>query len=236
MMAMRHPHFLWPIILVYASVLLMSNWYDARIISLFGFSTDAGTLIFPITFLCANLITEVYGFKNARFAIWFAFLINVIFLLYGWLITQFPSPDFALENNIHFDTIMTLNLWIVLASFVSYFCGEPLNVYLVAKLKIWMKGRWMALRFVTSTLCASAVDSFLFAMIAFSFSYSINDVISIALTMWIIKVAIEVIGLPLSIILAKKLKSIEQMDTYDYHTRFTLFSLNTHYDKNNNQF
>lgn len=233
---MPQPRFLWPIILIYVAVLLMSNWYDARIIEVFGFSTDAGTLIFPITFLCANLITEVYGFKNARFAIWFAFLVNLIFLCYGWLITQFPSPDFAIENNIHFDTIMSLNIWIVLASFVSYFCGEPLNVYLVAKLKVWSKGRWMALRFVTSTFCASAVDSFLFAMIAFSFSYRFSDVISIAITMWLIKVTIEVIGLPLSVFLAKKLKHTEAIDTFDNDTNFTLFSLKTNYKDNNNHF
>ncbi|WP_162902121.1 VUT family protein, partial [Facilibium subflavum] len=104
-----HYRFLWVLIVSYVCVLLMANWYDARIISILGIETDAGTLIFPLSFLCADLITEVYGYKRTRLAIWAAFILNLIFLVYGLIITNLPSPEFAIQSNAAFDQIVQMN-------------------------------------------------------------------------------------------------------------------------------
>ena len=77
----------------YTMVLAFSNWFDLRLVSVFGITTDAGTLIFPLSFLLSDLITEVYGYKNARKAIWTGFLFNGIFLLYGFIVSHMPSPS-----------------------------------------------------------------------------------------------------------------------------------------------
>ena len=90
---------LWLLIMLYVLVIVMSNWFDSRIIQLHGsLVTDAGTLIFPITFLVSDLITEVYGYKFARKAIWFGFIFNFIFILFGIVVTHSASPDFALKT------------------------------------------------------------------------------------------------------------------------------------------
>jgi uncharacterized integral membrane protein (TIGR00697 family) len=227
------PKFLWFLMLSYSMVLLMANWFDARLISVFHLTTDAGTLIFPITFLLADVITEVYGFKNTRCAIWAGFFFNLLFLGYGQMVAHMPSPDFY-HNNVYFDHVLTLNVRIVLASLLSYLIAEPFNAFAIAKLKVLCKGRYMALRFVGSTMVAALFDSVFFSLIAFTGSMPGSELITLITTMWLIKVVIEIIGLPFSVWLANKLKRIEQMDIYDYDTDFTLLKTSISYRQENN--
>lgn len=211
-MAMR-PRFLWLLIVVYVSTLLMANWYDARIIQFFHLQTDAGTLVFPVTFLCADIITEVYGYQKALLAIATAFVINIAFLTYGWIVTHMPTPSgpaVLVAHNQQFDNIMQANSLIILASFVCYLTSEPLNAYVVSRSKRWLKGKMIALRFLVSTIIAAFIDSVVFSFIGLSQQFdTAMQVFNIALTMWGIKVFIEVLGLPLSTFLAKKLKKID---------------------------
>ena len=102
--------YLWFLILLYTIFILMANWYNTRIIKFFCIITDAGTIIFPMTFIASNLITEVYGYKFAKKAIWFGFLFNLIFLSYGLLIVNMDSPNFALDNEIFNKIIILLNV------------------------------------------------------------------------------------------------------------------------------
>lgn len=229
------PNFLWFLTLTYAMVIVLANWFDPRLIKIFGLTTDAGTLIFPLTFLLSDLITEVYGYKHARRAIWCGFLFNVLFIIYGQIIIHLPSPDFQ-TNNEMFDTLLTTNFRIILASGVSYLVSEPLNSFVMAKLKIKMQGRYIGIRFLASTIFASGLDSFVFSFIAF---YQVIDDIHLwylIITMWFIKVMIEVIGLPISIRLAKRLKKSEKLDIYDKGTNFNLFDMDVHYLEKNNEY
>src|SRR5579883_2959033 len=118
-------NYLWFLTLSYTMVILLANWFDPRLIKIFNLTTDAGTLIFPLTFLLSDLITEVYGYKHARRAIWCGFFFNAIFIAYGQLIIHLPSPDFA-ANNAMFDTLLAMNVRILLASAISYLVAEPL--------------------------------------------------------------------------------------------------------------
>ncbi len=227
------PIYLWFLTLSYSMVIVLANWFDPRLINIFGLNTDAGTLIFPLTFLLADLITEVYGFKYARRAIWCGFLFNALFIVYGQIVIHMPSPAYP-TNNAMFDTLLSTNARIIIASALSYLISEPLNSITLAKLKIKMKGKYLGVRFVTSTVIASGVDSVIFTVIAFYGSMTNIHLMYLILSMWFIKVLIEVLGLPLSIRLAKKLKTIERLDIYDKKTNFNIFSLDTHYtDKDN---
>lgn len=227
--------YLWFLTLTYSMVIVTANWFDARLISLAGFVTDAGTLVFPLTFLLSDLITEVYGYKYARLAIWCGLLFNVIFILYGQLIIHLPSPTFPTHNDM-FDALLAMNARIILASFISYLCSEPINAILLAKLKIKMQGRMMGLRFVISTWIASGLDSFIFGSIAFYGTLSNENLFLLITTMWAIKVIIEILGLPISIRIANKLKQIDEMDMYDKHTDFNIFKLDTNYPNEDNAF
>lgn len=229
------PRFLWFIILFYSMVIVLANWFDSRLISIFGLNTDAGTIIFPLTFMLSDLITEVYGYKHARRAIWAGFLFNLVFIIYGQIIIHLPSPAYYVANNAAFDKLLEVNTRIIIASAISYLIAEPFNSFVMAKLKIKMEGRYMGIRFLASTVCAAAIDSTIFSTIAFYGTLNNTDLVSLGATMWLIKVCIELIGLPISIRAAKKLKKLELLDIYDRHTRFNLFTLDAEYSSIDNK-
>lgn len=232
----QFPRVLWFLQTSYVAVILLANWFDIRLIHIAGVDTDAGTIIFPCTFLLSDLITEVYGYKYARRAIWSGFIFNFFFMAYGQLVIHLPSPDYAVVNNNTFDTLLGFNFRIIIASTISYLCAEPLNSLIMAKLKLKTAGRYMSLRFVLSTVIASFFDSFLFGSLAFYGTMPNIDLIKFNITMWLIKIFIEIFGLPISLTLARKLKHHEKLDMYDVGTKFNIFSLDASYDENNNYF
>jgi uncharacterized integral membrane protein (TIGR00697 family) len=229
------PKYLWFLILSYSMVIAMSNWFDARLVEIFGMAISPGTLIFPITFLLSDMITEVYGYKHARRAIWSAFLFNIIFICYGQLLTHLPSPSFS-KDNVLFNRLLSINIFIIFGSFTSYIVSEPINSYILAKLKQKYRGKYIAIRFVLSTIISSFLDSLIFASIAFFRIYSAHDIIKIIIDIWLTKTVIEIIGLPFSIRLAKFLKKSERLDIYDYGTNFTPLSFEANYSTNNNKY
>ena len=208
--------------LVYAQALVVANWFDARLIALGPFVTDAGTIIFPVTFIMGDIITEVYGYQYARQAIWIGFFTNLIVLLYGQLIIHLPSPIDAPFNHL-FTTLLMQNVRICLASSISYLCAEPANAYMIAKLKIMYRGRSMWFRFLLSTIVGASIDTLLFSIIAFYRVIPLQEIAIMIATVWLAKVMIEMISLPFSTALAKKLKAIEGVDQYDTHTNFTVW-------------
>jgi queuosine precursor transporter len=233
--AIMQNRYLWFIMLSYTMVIVLANWFDTRLVHVLSLDTDAGTLIFPLTFLLSDLITEVYGYKHARRAIWCGFLFNFVFIAYGQLVIHLPSPSYP-TNNASFDALLAANTRIIIASAISYLCAEPLNSLIIAKLKIKTKGRYMGVRFVLSTVVASGVDSVIFGTLAFYNVMSNINLFYLIVTMWLIKVFVEIIFLPISIGLAKKLKKLEQLDIYDKNTAFNVFSLNTSYTAKDNKF
>lgn len=230
------PRFLWFFIMCYAMAIVLVNWFDARLIRVFTVDTDAGALIFPLTFLLSDLMTEVYGYKRARLAIWCGFLFNFFYIGYGYLITLFPSPPYSAVHNAAFDQLMALNTRVIIASTLSYLVSEPLNSFIMAKLKIKTHGRYMGLRFVTASSISSGADSVMFGTLAFSGIMGFNELVGIIFAMWFVKVFTELLGIPVSVRLAKMLKKAEKMDIYDRHTRFKVFSLNTDYTTRDNEY
>lgn len=230
------PRFLWFFILSFSMAIIMVNWFAARMIHLFVVDTDAGALVFPLTFLLSDLMTEVYGYKRARLAIWCGLLFNFFYLGYGYLITLFPTPAYSVEHNAAFDAMMTMNARIIIASTLTYLVSEPLNSYIMAKLKIKTQGKYMGFRFLSASFISAGVDSLLFGLLAFYGLMSGTELTLLIFTMWAIKVATEFFGIPLSVYLANRLKKAEQLDMYDRHTQFGIFSLDSAYEQVDNEF
>jgi uncharacterized integral membrane protein (TIGR00697 family) len=143
-------------------------------------------------------------------------------LLYGQLMIHLPSPPDAPFNSL-FTTLLQQNLRICVASSISYLCAEPANAYLIAKLKILFQGRGMWFRFLLSTIVGASIDTTLFSMIAFYRVIPSQEIVVMIGTVWLAKVMIEIISLPFSTALAKKLKVIEGVDQYDSNTKFTMW-------------
>jgi uncharacterized integral membrane protein (TIGR00697 family) len=198
---------LWFLTLSYTVVIILSNWFDARLIQISFFVTDAGTLVFPLSFLLANIITEVYGLKAARTAIWCGFLFNSLFILYAQLIIHLPSPAFQTQNAAY-DTVLSLNFRILMASMTSYLVSEPMNAWVMNAMKIKMHGKHQALRFFLVSLLVSIIDSSLFSILAFYQQMKPLDLIQFVLTMTVIKILIETLFLPLAVYLTGRLKAV----------------------------
>ncbi len=230
------PKYLWLFQLSYVVVILIANWYDMRLIKLWFIESDGGILIFPITYIISDIITEVYGYKFARISIWLGFLYNIIFIVFGQIVTHLPSPHYALETNAIFNKLVNFNIRIIIASTFAYVVSEPINSYIMSKLKIMSSGKFMFVRFVVSTVFSGLLDSFIFGTIAFYGVFKLSYLLKFNLTLWVIKVFIEIINLPLSISLVKKVKKLEKMDIYDFDTDYNLFNLNATYDCKNNKY
>jgi len=229
-----HPKYLWFLVLSFSMIVAISNWYDARLIMLFGVIVTPGSLLFPLTFLLSDIITEVYGFKHARRAIWVALLFNAIFISYGKILTLLPSPEFS--NYEALDKLINMDFWIITASFTSYIIAEPLNAYLLAKLKIITKGKYVGIRFIASTIIASTIDTPLFVLIAFHSTLSLEKMNSMIFSIWFIKCIVEIGLLPFSISLTKIIKNKERLNIYDINTNFTPFSIDVTYPLDDNKF
>ncbi len=231
----QNPKMLWFFMLLYSVCMIYANWFDPRFIQIpiINCVTVAGNLIFPITFLVSNIITEVYGFKHARRAIWCGFLFNIMGVLFGLLVTQFPSPSFS--DSSAFDDIVNKSMRIVIASGAAYLASEPINSRIMSRMKIKLPD-YLALRFIISTTIAAMFDSVIFITVAFAGIMPFEKMFGIILTMWGIKVFIEVLGTPISVKVTKFLKNYEEMDIYDRNTKYNIFSLDTYYNKNANEF
>lgn len=218
----------------YVFLFFASNWFDPRQIKIFGLMTGAGSIAFPLTYLFSDIITEVYGYKNARVAVWSALLFFLIFILYGHLVVSLIYPYSILKDEII--SFLGINNRIILAAILSYFITEIINSYLVAKLKIFLNGKYMGLRFVCSSLTAYIFNELIYAPIAFyGLIPNVKDFILHMLTSWVFMVFIELLFLPFSIRTAKYLKAVENLDIYDTKTNFNPFSLNTKYRKKDNK-
>jgi uncharacterized integral membrane protein (TIGR00697 family) len=227
--------YLWFLLLSFAMVISISNWYAARLVSIFGLVISPGALSFPLSFILADCVTEVYGYKNARLAIWASFFFNLIFLAFGQLVTHLPSPAFAVDNAA-FDKLLSMNIWIVVGSFTSYIVSEPFNSYLIAKFKIKFKGKYMGARFAVSTIIAALIDSIVFIPIAFHTVLSPANMAMLIVNIWMVKVAVEIIFIPVSVRITNWLKEKEQSDVYDNDTNFNIFDLDVGYAATDNRY
>lgn len=229
------PKYLWFLVIAYTVALFAADWFDPRQIKVFGLCTGAGSIAFPFTYLLSDVITEVYGYKNARVAIWLGLLFYAIFLLYGQFVVHFLSV-----YSPHADTLtlfLQVNHHIILATVISYLVTESVNAYLVAKLKVFFHGKYIGLRFIFSTFMAYILDELVYAPIAFyGMIVHLKDMLNHIVDSWIFMVSIELLLLPLSIRIAKRIKIIEKMDIYDHKTNFNPFHMSTYYSDKSNRY
>ena len=181
------------IAVLFTTCLLAANTVAVKIISLGPFDLPAAFIIFPISYILGDILTEVYGYKTARQIIWLGFAANLIFVFFIWLAMIMPAASFW-EGQEAFETILGQTPRILLAAFAGYLCGEFVNSFIMAKMKIASKGRYLWVRTIGSTIVGEGLDSFIFITIAFLGTPAFA--LAIILTHWIAKVLVEVIAQP----------------------------------------
>ena len=207
---------------LFVAVLLISNIASTKIIQVWKFTFDGGTILFPLSYIFGDILTEVYGYRKARKAIWVgffsAFLMSVILWVVGILK---PAQGWDLQNA--YLAILGQAPRIVGASLIAYFAGEFINSFILAKLKIATKGRWLWTRIIGSTIAGEMIDTLLFCFIAFYGLYPNSLLLSIIISNYIFKVGLEVILTPATYKIVGFLKRRENEDYYDYKTNFNPF-------------
>jgi hypothetical protein len=222
---------------LFVAVLLISNIASsAKIIdwgvAIFGLplAFDAGTLLFPISYIFGDILTEVYGYKRSRRVIWAGFGAAGLMALTFWLIGLMPGEatwqGYAGQQAYQAILGGVASGGIIIASLAAYFAGEFSNSFVLAKMKIFTQGRWLWSRTIGSTLIGQGVDTAIFIVIATLFGvFPWSIALSLIIANYIFKVAIEVIFTPATYVMVGFLKQAEQEDYYDHQTDFNPFSL-----------
>jgi uncharacterized integral membrane protein (TIGR00697 family) len=212
------------IMALFVAVLIISNIASTKILLLWKFTFDGGTILFPLSYIFGDILTEVYGYKKSRRVIWTGFFCTILMSVV-LMIVQFlpPAPDWPFQEA--FTNILGLMPRIVLASLIAYFAGEFSNSYVLAKMKVWTKGKWLWTRTIGSTIVGQGVDTLLFCMIAFFGVLPFPLLLAVIFSNYIFKVGIEVLFTPLTYKIVHFLKIREHEDYYDYNTNFNPFRL-----------
>ncbi len=181
----------------------------------------AGVLFFPISYLFGDILTEVYGYARDRRVVWAGFGALVFAAIMAAVIVHLPPRD----PNSAVEAIFGNTPRIIAASIIAFWSGSFVNSYVLAKMKLWTRGRWLWTRTIGSTLCGELVDSALFYSIAFAGLWSTDKLLPIMLTQYVLKSLWEILATPLTYLVVGFLKRAEHEDHFDRHTRFTPFSL-----------
>jgi queuosine precursor transporter len=182
----------------------------------------AGILFFPISYVIGDVLTEVYGYARARRCVWVGFSALLFMAFMSWVVVHLPPAD-GWPNQAAYESVFGSTWRIVLASITAFWAGEFVNSFILAKMKIWTKGEKLWTRTIGSTVFGQAVDSLLFYPIAFLGEWSNDQLLSVMLINWLLKVLWEVLLTPVTYAVVNKLKQIEGVDVFDEGTDFTPF-------------
>ncbi|HEY44824.1 MAG TPA: queuosine precursor transporter [Anaerolineae bacterium] len=220
----------YPIVLaVFVTTLIVSNIIAVKLISIIGLTLPAAVILFPVAYICGDVLTEVYGYSRARQAIWIGFGCNLLAVIAIWLGGILPAdshwnanvyitPDEASQA---YQAILGYSLRLLIASFSAYLVGEFLNAFVLAKLKVATQGRWLWTRTIASTLIGQGADSVIFISIAFIGTIPGTLLGSTILHQWLFKSTYEALATPLTYVIVNALKRAEGVDHFDKETDFS---------------
>ncbi|HSQ97079.1 MAG TPA: queuosine precursor transporter [Croceibacterium sp.] len=216
----------------FVTILLLSNVIGAgkvAVVNLPGIGPwpfGAGVLFFPVSYVLGDVLTEVYGYAHARRSIWAGFSAMLFMAFMAWVVVALP-PAKDWGNQAAYEAVFGQVPRIVFASIAAFWAGEFVNSYVLAKMKIWTKGRMLWTRTIGSTIFGEGVDSALFYPLAFlgAAGWTTNLVITVALTQWGIKTLWEAVLTPVTYAIVGFLKRREGVDVFDTGTDFSPFRI-----------
>ena len=188
------------------------------------FTFGAGVLFFPISYVFGDILTEVYGYARARRVIWSGLTALVFASIMATVVVKLP-PAATWRGQEAYESIFGQTPRIVFASITAFFCGEFVNSYTLAKMKIWTNGNALWSRIIGSTIAGEGVDTLVFYPAAFLFVWDTSQVLTVMAGNYTLKVLWEVLATPLTYKIVAALKRAEHEDYYDRDTNFTPFSI-----------
>lgn len=219
------------VLTLFSATWLIANIAAVKLVSVFGVVLTGGFIIFPITTMLSNIIVEVYGYKNARQAIWAGFILNLSFIFFINIVNVIPSsPYWKLEEQ--FKNILIPETRIILASLISFLLSDFSNSYLMAKMKLKNKGKSLIKRILISSGTSISIDIICFMMLAFFGTMPVVILIKLICAAFIKKYCCQILLLPFIWYLIDCLKSGEGIEIFDYDTKFNPFAIENIYELN----
>ena len=208
----------------FVSVYLISQVSSSKLFAIGRLQLPGAAVVFPLSYIFGDILTEVYGYARTRRVIWIGFGAAVLMAVVLWIVQVLPPAE-GWGDQRAYESILGVVPRMVLGSIVAYWAGEFVNSYVMAKMKLLTRGRYLWTRTVTSTVVGQAVDSSVFMTIAFAGRIPLSSVIQIVATLYLFKVAYEVVATPITYAIVTWLKKAEGVDVYDRGTNFTPFEL-----------
>lgn len=217
----------------FVAVLICSNLIGAAKLvqffelQIFGWNAGvfgAGILFFPLSYVLGDVLTEVYGYARARRVVWAGFAAVLFMAFMAWVVVAMP-PAPGWEGQDAYNQVFGLTWRIVLASVIAFWAGELSNAFVMARMKVASGGKHLWQRTIGSTIVGQGVDSLLFYPIAFLGMWTTQQVITVLITNYFLKVLWEALLTPVTYRVVGLLKRVEGVDVYDNETKFTPFSV-----------
>ncbi len=207
----------------FVAILLLSNVIGAaKVATLGGWEFGAGILFFPLGYVIGDVLTEVYGYARARRCIWVGFSAMLFMAFMSWVVVSLP-PAPGWTGQAAYESVFGQVPRIVFASIVAFWAGEFVNSYVLARMKVWTKGKHLWSRTIGSTVFGQGVDSLIFYPLAFWGIWSTGQVLTVMVTNWALKVLWEALLTPVTYVVVNTLKRHEGVDLFDEGTDFTPF-------------
>jgi queuosine precursor transporter len=207
---------------LFIGTLLISNTVAQKPLQLGPLVPPAAIILFPLTYIFGDVLTEVYGYARTRQVIWTGFLASGLMAISYWIVIALPGASFWTQQEA-LRSVLSPVPRIVLASLVGYLAGEFVNSFVLAKMKLLTQGRYLWTRTIGSTVAGQSVDTTLFVMVAFAGVWPRSQLLSVIVSLYALKVGYEVLATPITYSVVAFLKRTEGIDYYDRQTAFMPF-------------
>jgi queuosine precursor transporter len=222
--ARRHFRYFDYVMAAFVAILLLSNLIGAsKLATLGGYTFGAGILFFPVSYVIGDVLTEVYGYANARRCVWMGFAALAFMAFMSWAVVAMPAAD-GWGGQAAYESVFGSTWRIVAASMIAFWAGEFVNSFVLAKMKILTQGRHLWSRTIGSTFFGQAVDSAIFYPVAFLGIWSNEQVLLVMVTNWLLKVLWEALLTPVTYVVVGWLKRREGAEVFDSDTDFSPFA------------
>ena len=209
---------------IFVTALLTANIVAVKVVWVYGLAMPAGIVVFPISYIVGDVLTEVYGYREARRVIWLGFLCNLLLVAAIWVGKVLPPAPFW-DGQAAYERILGFTPRLLAASSLAYLVGEFANSMVLARMKVATQGRWLWMRTIGSTLVGQGLDSLVFIVAAFAGIVPTGALAGMVITQWVLKSAYEALATPITYKVVGFLKRREGVDVYDVDTRLNPFAI-----------
>ncbi|MBO8486421.1 MAG: queuosine precursor transporter [Bacteroidetes bacterium] len=203
--------------------LIASNLFETKLFMAGPIALTGGVIIFPISYIINDCLVEVWGYRKARLVIWSGFVMNFFVVAMAQIVRLLPAAPFW-DGGPHFDYVFAMAPRVTLASMMAFLCGSTVNAWIMSRMKVASKGRRFSFRAIVSSIGGETVDSLIFFPIAF-WGLGAEDMVRLMLTQIVLKTLYEVIILPVTNVVVRRLKRFEGEDTFDEHISYNPFRI-----------